>query len=508
MSSNSRTQNFEKNVVFSIISQFTKIFLLFVNRIIFTRILGAEYLGINGLFSNVLSILSLADLGIATAMMYSLYRPLAEDDKNKITQYMNFFRKIYNLIAVVIAIIGIAIIPFLKYIVNLPQDMPHIYIYYILLLVNTVMSYLFVYQTTLITADQKQFVINKYDIIFQYILFILQIIVLVVSKNYILYLLVNIIITLLCNILKVKKTREYYPYITQNKHANLPAKEKKEVYENISSTFLYKIGHVIQENTDNILISMFVGTIIVGYYSNYLIIVSSIVGFLGLVFTSLKASLGNYVVEKDITEQLKMFNILDTINYWLVGFCTICFFNLIPDFIKIAFGEEYVLKLSVLILVIVNFYITNIKQTIWAYRETTGVFKKTKNITLVTSILNVVFSIVLGKLYGLNGIIGATILSKIIYSWWREPIILFGEYFKTSAKQYFVKYIIRMGIVCIVLFVTMYISNIVIFNNVYVEFIYKMLISVFIPSLCFIVIYRKSDAMELIKNKLIKGDIK
>jgi len=404
----------------------------------------------------------------------------------------------------IVTIVGIVLMPFLKYLINLPENIPNIYLYYILLLSNTVMSYLFVYQTTLIVADQKQYIINKYDIVFQYILFIVQLIILMLTKNFALYLLSNVLCTFICNLLKVRKTKQYYPYLKDNKSLSLPKSERKKIFGNLSSLFFYKIGSVIQSNTDNILISIFVGTIVVGYYSNYNTIIISIAAFITMIFTSIKASLGNFIVQKERENQLKMFNILETINFWLVGFCSICFINLIPDFILICFGKEYVLDFSLLIFVVLNFYTSNIRQTLWAYRETTGLFKKTKYITIVTSSLNLILSIIFGKIYGLTGIIGATVLSRMIYAWWREPLILFRSYFNTSPKVYFYNYLTRLCIVFIISFLTLYISNFINFNNLYLSFICKMIFSSFVTIISFVIIYRNSETMRFIEAKILK----
>ena len=198
----SRTKNAEKNVVTAIFLQLLKIVLAFVNRIIFVRIMGASMLGINGLFSNVLSVLSLADLGMYTVMMYSLYQPLAKRDSEKIAAYVRLFNKIYTIIAIIVGIAGIAIIPFLKNIINLPQDIQDIYIYYLLMLANVIIGYLFIYRTTLLQADQKSYVLDRVDMVMQVILFVFQITILMIAKSYIFYLVASVLSTFVGNLLK------------------------------------------------------------------------------------------------------------------------------------------------------------------------------------------------------------------------------------------------------------------------------------------------------------------
>ncbi len=500
----SRIKKTSINIISAFLLQFVKIALVFISRIIFVRILGASYLGVNGLFSNILGILSLADLGMATALMYCLYEPLAKNDELTIKKYMNYFKKVYNFIAIAVAIVGVSLLPFLKYLVNLPTDMPNIYLYYILLLLNSVISYLFVYKTTLISADQKMYLINKYDTIFQFILFFLQTVILLITKSFTFYLVVNIICSFICNILKVKKTEEVYPFLKSKEKAELDNNEKKSIFKNLSSLFFYKLGSIIQNNTDNILISIFVGTITVGYYSNYTTIIAAITTFLTLIFTSLKASIGNYNVKESKENQLKLFNIFEVYNFWIVGFCTICFIILIPDFIRICFGEEYVLSFGLLICVSLNFYTSNIRQVIWSYRETTGIFNKTKYITIITALINIVLSLILGQFYGLIGIVGATVIARLMYAWWREPQILFGCYFKSSPKSYYISYIKRIVLCTIMIVVISLVCNLVNISNIYINFIVKGIICCILSAVIFYIIYCKSEAMRYLKNNILR----
>lgn len=502
--SQSRIKNTSRNFIYAVILQIVKIALMFIVRIVFVYKLGEEYLGVNGLFTNVIGILSLADLGITTALMYSLYKPLAENNEQKIKEYIAYFRKVYYVIALIITVLGLAIIPFLKYLVNLPSEMPDIYLYYILLLANSIISYLFIYKTTLLSADQKMYIINRYDIIFQFILSIMQIVVLVFWKSFIGYLVSNIVCTILSNIVKAKKTDEIYPYLKQNSQTTLSKQERKQIFSNLFSLSFYKIGGIIQTNTDSIITSIFVGTVAVGYYSNYSTIILSVTTFLTMVFTSLKASVGNYLVFKKEEEQLKLFNMLEVYNYWLVAFCSICFIVLIPDFINICFGEDYILSFAVLIWAVLNFYTSNIRQSLWTYRETMGVFKKTKYVTIITAIINIGLSILLGYFFGLAGIIAATVIARMIYAWWKEPLVIYKDYFKSSSMPYFITYIKRLTLLFGITAIVYLLANIISVDNIYIQFLLKCLICIIIPSIIFFIIYKNSEALSYLKSNLLK----
>lgn len=500
-----RTVKAKKNIISTLMQNILNILLTFVSRIIFVRILDAGYLGINGLFSNVLNILSLADLGMGTAMMYRLYKPLAEDDIEKISALISFFRKIYLIIAMIIFLLGLAVIPFLDYIVKLDNPIPGLKVYYLIALLNVVISYLFVYRTTLLTADQKGYILNKYIMLFKCITFIAQTIVLIVFKNYYMYLLVALIISFLSNLFQNFIALKNYPFL-KGKACNLDIKEKRQIGIDVKATFLYKISATIQGNTDNIMISIFVGTVFVGYYSNYLMIVTAVISIITLIFNSLKASIGNMIASDDtsLSKKYFLYNSFELINFWIVGFCSICFLCLFQDFIQLFFGNQYMLEFSVVIVMILNFYTNHIRQTIWAFRETTGLFYETRYITAVTAVINIFLSLILGYYFGMKGIIAATAIARMLYAWWKEPMILFKKFFKKSSKEYYIKYIKRIVLCAITYFVTIYMCNLIHTNNMYIEFICHIIMCLIIPNIIFLICYFRTLEFKYIVSKLIR----
>lgn len=282
--------NATKNVLSSVVQSIVNIVINLLSRVIFVRILNESYLGINGLFSNILNILSIADLGLGTAMMFHLYKPIAENNIQKIQELVVFFRKIYLYIAMAILVIGLFLVPFLKRIINLEEEIPFLHGYYILALLNVVISYLFVYRTILIIADQKNYLLNRCINIFKIITFVFQAIVLILFKQYFLYLLVALFTSLICNLWQNKIALQLYPYLKEV-NITLPSEDRKKIFIDIKALFLYRISGVIQSNTDSILTSIFVGTVFVGYYSNYVLLITVIVGVLTLIFNNVKASI-------------------------------------------------------------------------------------------------------------------------------------------------------------------------------------------------------------------------
>lgn len=459
----------------------------FFSQMIFVRTLGEDYLGINGLFTNILSILCLADLGMNTVMLYSLYQPLADHNTEKIAALVKYFKKMYGCVAAVILAVGLICIPFLDFIVKTDQPVENLELYYLLFLLKTVVSYLFVYRTTLLIADQKQYMLKRYEIIFELIKFICQTTVLIFRRNYVMYLAIEIITVGLMNYTGNRKVCEIYPYTRKQRgrteNDSISDVEKREIIVNLKALFAYRIGSAIQGNTDAILISVFVGTVEVGYYSNYMLVVTALVNILSLLYGSIKATLGNFIVTyKSAEARYEVFEVLEKVCFWLVSFCSICFWVLMQDFIGIAFGSDYLLGKLTLVLIVTNFYTSNIRQNIWAYRETMGFFHKTRYITIVTSTMNVILSLAGGYIWGINGIIAATIVARLLYALWKEPLILYREGFKKSASIYYRRYMIDAVLTCAVGVLTSLIAWNIPITNIYSKFVCECFICLVIPN--------------------------
>jgi len=503
----SRVDKIKVNVKTSLYLRAISIIVAFCSRIIFVRVLGADYLGVYGLFANVLGVLSLAEMGIYTTLMYSLYKPLADNDKDKIRAIIQYFKKLYLIIAVTITVLGLLILPFIDKIINLDKNLPNMKLCYVILLCDSVVSYLYAYREALLNADEKQYVKNIYNIIFQVIIFIGKTIVLFATKNYVLYLATEVIILFISNLVKNRAVLRLYPYLTDEKSSSkLDKEEKKKIFINLKASFFYKFGTIIQDNTDNILISIYAGTVVVGYYSNYTTFIMHLNTVIAMLFASITASIGHMIASKETSSKQEyfVFEVMDRISFFIVAFSSICMMCLVPDCIRICFGEEYVLGIKPLLLAVVGFYTNEIRQSIWVYRETTGLFDKTKYITLVTALLNIGFSIILGRHYGLYGILFATILSRMLYAWWAEPRILYKSYFKKSVSNYYIRYIQNVIICVIIGFINIKICSFIGFENIYIKFLLKIIVCITITILSFILIFYRTKEFKYIYEKLVK----
>ena len=501
MNEKSRTENSIRNVISGICSQIFILIITFLSRTLFIKILGSEYLGINGLYSNILTILSLAELGIGNVTVFYLYKPIKENDKETIVKYINFYRKIYIIIACTILTVGLCLIPLLDKIVESSLDKTELIIYYVLFLLNTVFSYIGIYKSVVFETDQKSYVKNIAKTEFSIIQNILQLICIWIFKNYYIYLIIQISCTLGNNLYLQAKAQKMYPFL--NGKGTLEKSKKMELLKSVKETFLYKLGEVLLNSTDYLLISIMLGTIVVGYYSNYSMIISAVSLIITTIATSISASVGNLNAQENQTQNHKVFLIL----VYLFNIISIIgmtgFFIVINDFITIWIGEQYLLSVDVILIIAVSFYVANSQAPLWMYREALGLFKEVKVIGLIAAITNLVLSIILGKIMGLAGILLATPIAKLLTSSVIEPIIIYKKNFKVSVKPYFIKQIKYVIIAVISLVANIYICNYIQLENIYKNLILKGLISGTLSTVICVISTIKTEELNEIKGIIL-----
>ncbi len=497
----SRIHNSTLNISVGLIYKIMVLVLNFVSRSIFITVLGIDYLGLNGLFTNILSVLSLAEMGVGTALIYSMYKPLAENDKTKLAALINYYKSIYIKIGIIVTVLGIAMIPFLDIILKLDKPIDNLKLYYILFLLNSVVSYFFVYRTSIVIADQKDYKLKIYQMIFSVIQVIGQIIILLTTKNYVLYLCIQIICGILVNVVSARQASKLYPYIKDN--YKLEKDEKVAIWTNIKSFLYYRVGGVILNNTDNILISIIVSTSMVGFYSNYNMIIVQVAGFTSIIFSSLQASFGNLNSESNVEKSYNIFEAVNLLSFWIYGFCSVCFIVLFQDFIVLWIGDKFLLDKSVVIAAVCTFYLQGMLYPIWLYRETTGLFKYTKYTMVYASIINLVLSIVLGLKFELAGILFATVIARICTNIWFEPLKLHQIFFEKSSRGYFTKQIVNLLLLVIIITITEIISNCFILSNDIFNFILKLILCIIIPNIVFFIVFRKSREFKYICDRTL-----
>lgn len=496
----SRTEYAKLNIMYGYLRKVVLTFLEFFSRVIFIDTLGEEILGVNGVFINILQVLSLTELGIGNVVLYSFYQPLAVGDKCKLKSLILFYKKIYHKIAFAVLIIGIAIIPFLHNIINLHKEIPNLYIIYFLFLSNTIFSYFFIYKNSLLKADQKGYMVTKIEIPLIIIKIIIQILSLKLYSSFIIYLLIDNIMTLIINYSISKKVNKEYSYIN-DRYEELNSQEQKEIKNTIKSSFIYKVSGVILNSTDNILVSMIIGTGVVGYLVNYKTIYVGIASFYTVLFTSLTASIGNLIETSDVEHRFKIFNVLLLISSWLGIVLSSCFFILADSFIALWIGEKYILDTSVVLCISITIFMSCVLHPIFIYREAMGLYKKVKYVMLLAAIVNIILSIILGKIFGLVGILLGTIIATLITYVWYEPIVLYNDCFSSDSKGYFRGRIKDCVFFIILILILLHIKDLI-YADSWIMWIIKA-VSLFIVAniYCFIV-YKNTKEFALIKNRI------
>lgn len=442
-----RTANTARNFTAEIINQGLQVVLDFVSRTFFIYFLGEEMLGINGLYANVLELLSLADLGINTAMMYSFYKPIADGDNEKISALVKYYRRIYYIIAAAVFAVGLALMPFLKLIINLENPIDNVYLYYFIFLVGTASSYMFVHLTTLITASQKGSVISSITMRVNIIRTALQIAGLLLFKSYLVFIIIFVLFRIANNFAAALKARKMFPQL--GGPGELSKDEKGSIFKNLKSVVIYKFSALAMNATDNILISMLLGTAVVGLYSNYVMLTNKITAFVYILFSSVSASIGNLIVTEGSKKKYDIFECMQTISFVVCGVVSVCFCVIVNDFINVWLGEEYALSTLTIIAITFNLYLSCVLQPLWTYRETTALYLKTKYIMLAAAVINIALSVIMGKQIGLAGILFASAIARLATYVWYEPILLFKTYFERSSKSYFISIISNFLLLCV-----------------------------------------------------------
>ena len=502
--SQSRVQKSIYNMITGVIGQVIVLVTGFVVRTVFIYSLGSTYLGVSGLFSNILNILSLAELGIGQAIIFSLYKPIAKHDENKICSLMKLYRKVYHALFWIVLVLGVIALPILPFIINDIEMIPNIRIIYVMYVFNSASSYLFIYKNAFLTANQQNYISTLISYAFSFGTSLIQIILLLICKNYLLYLGVQILSTIMNNIVVAHKVDKLYPFLRRKNIPKLDKEELNHIKNNVKALVIYKIGTLSLNSTDNILISKFVGIATVGLYSNYLLISQSITGFLSTIFNNLTASIGNLNTSESKERQQFMFNVINLATFWLYGVVAICIYNLIDPFVgECWLGESYVLGNSSSFIIAFNIYIGGMLFAPFNYRQTMGLFVEGKIRPIVSAIENVIVSIVLGKYFGLNGILWGTAITRLTTNAWYDPYIVCKKGLNINPFKYFMDSIIKL----VVLFFTgafcSRVTNFILVNGIKGWLIKTTIILVLCNLVFFCVYYRTKEfkyLLNVVKN--------
>lgn len=503
MEQNSRIKNTAKNIGIACTTQTITLLLMFVSRTFFVDLLGNDYLSCEGLFSNILTVLSFSELGIGSAIIYSLYDPIAHDDKETIGKWMNLFSVAYKRIAIVITIVGLCVVPFLEYIISeLPDIEEEISTLYVLYLLNTVASYIWGCKRSFLIAYQKNYIVLLVQQITTIIRVVVQIILLYYTHDYVGYLIIAIICTLISNIISTLIANKKYSWLRNYCHLKLNQKEKQEFFFNVRAILQYKLGSVILSGTDNILISVCLKTSYVGLCSNYNLVLNAVNTIVNQACSGIQATIGNYNILSKRENKYKLFEQLFFVSFWIFGYTTVCLSILLTPFIgDLWLGETYILSADVVLALCSTFYVSLINTIPSMYRTTMGYFNETKSCPIYAAILNIFFSIILSKIIGLSGIFIATGLSRLVTYNLMDAFYVYKKGFNISPLLYYRK--LFLYTLCLI---GVYIVNLVVISLISPKgicgFIMKLILCTLVTNGLFFVLFFRTKVFKDISQRL------
>lgn len=423
-----------------IIEQLFNYGMAFIYRTVFLSVLSKSYLGLSGLFTNVLQVFSLAELGIGAVIAFRMYAPVKEQDIYKCSQLLSFYKSIYRIISLIILAIGLLFFPFLDFIIKDPGEIPadiNIYLIYGMFVFQNVSSYFFIYYQSLLTADQKGYVISTANTVSTAMSYILRIVLLLITKNYTLVLCIGIVFNVIYNFVLGQYIKHAYSEIVNLKTEKLSREEKKQIFIDTGSLMCHKVGYTVVNSTDSILISKFIGIGVVGLYSNYSMIATAIDVFINKLFGSFVPTIGRYLLDNSEDEAYLAYRRMRFLNFWVASFCTVSLYVLIDPFVILWLGESFLLDRSTVIIISANIFLNSSRVINVSFVNASGLFVRDRIRPLIQAALNLIFSVIFVKLMGIGGIFLGTVLSMLLTVWWREGFIIYGGIFKRSVKEYF-----------------------------------------------------------------------
>ena len=506
-----RTKNATRNIFFGLILKIYQIVIPFVMRTAIIYLMGIKYAGLNSLFTSVLQVLNLAELGVGSAMIYSMYKPIAEDDSKTICALMKLYRTFYRAIGLVIAVVGGALTPFIPHLINkdVPDDI-NIYILYLLNLAATVLSYwLFSYKNSILQAHQRTDVVSKVTLATNTVQYGLQLFVLWYFRNYYYFVIVLLFTQAATNIVTAYFANKLYP--DYKPKGQVEKDTVKQITGRIRDLFTSKIGSVIYDSADTIVISAFLGLTVLAVYQNYYFILNSITGMIAVIFSACTAGIGNSIVVETKEKNFNDFKKFTFIICWIAGFCATCLLNLYQPFVEIWVGKDYMMEMFAVICLVVYFFVRQINSLFNLYKDASGMWHEDRFRPLVTALTNLILNIILVQFIGIYGVIFSTVIAVVFVG---MPWLLHNLFTYIFEKKYFWTYMKKLFVYCLVIVISCILTNVIcnfVDGNLWKVLVIRGLICLITTNVLYLIVYNSTveyaEAIQLV-NKMTKGKIK
>ncbi|MCR5405071.1 MAG: polysaccharide biosynthesis protein [Butyrivibrio sp.] len=501
-----RVQSATRNIAFGYVGQIATAVMSFILRTIFIRYLSEQLLGVNSLYSNILSLLNMAELGIGTALNFSLYGPVARGEKETIKSYMQMYRKAYHAIACVVAAMGLALAPFLKYLVKEPGDITvrDLTLYYLIFLFNTVSSYFVAYKYSLVNAEQKNYIQTNINTITKVCVVFVQILVVVLTKNFYLYLLSDAAIQLIQKVYVSRYLDRLYPYLKEKDVEPLSKEATDEVWSKTKALVFHKVGDVARLQTDAIIISSFIEVAMAGVVDNYNLVINSVSNFVNIIFNSVISSFGNLIATESKEKQFAMFRVYRFFASWIYGFSCVGYMVLLTPLIRLWLGDAWILSSAAVYCILIDYYFKGDRIVLSNYKTAAGVFEPDKYLALIQGAVNLIISIWLVQTpLGITGVYIGTIVSGLIANI-TKPVIIYRTCFDRNALGYFVdtaKYLVSL---IAVLFCCQFISSKLLAQLNIINFVLMAVIITVIFNGVYLALYGRTEEFKYLYGTISK----
>jgi O-antigen/teichoic acid export membrane protein len=491
-----------KNVSYNLISFCILAVMTFISRKFFIKYLTLDIAGLQSIFSNVLSFLNLAELGIGSAVIFSLYKPIADNNMVEIKGILDLFKKFYRNSGLVILTCGIIVSFFLEHLVKNQIDINKVRLYFIIYLLNTVFTYFFTHKYCLLIVNEENHVISKVDIIVKLVKNILQIIILILLKSYMSYLLLEISFNLMGYAIINLIIRKKYGWLNNTKGV-ISNSIKFNIVKNIKALFYHQLGGFVVFGTDNLVIAYFMDLKTVGLYGNYYLLINFFIVITGTVFTSIIASIGNLLIEKDVDSSYEVFKKIFFVNFLLSSFLTIALYNNIDKFIYLWLGKDFLINKLTIIVLLINFYLTTMKNCVDAFKRAAGIYHNDRLAPLAEAIINLVCSIILVQLIGLPGVFIGTLISNLTIGFWIKPYMVYKYIFKRTSSNYYKEYVKYALSGVLILFITNFIINLIVYKINIFSFLISCSLCITISIVMYFILFRKAEEYKYFKRILL-----
>lgn len=516
MAKKSRTVNTVLNASAGILTKVVGILSGFIMRTVFIHTIGIAYTGVSSLFTDILTILSFSELGISSAITYALYKPVAEEDHRRTAMLMNFYRKAYRIVAAVVLGAGLCLVPFLHILVpagKIDESNPvirdqivgQLTLIYILYLVNSAVSYLFIYKSSLLTAHQEQRYASRVRIIISIVRLAVECVILFAFADYtwcfIVYLVAGIILTRTENVLISRTADRRYPQLEEYRDETLPKEERQRIFKDVRALMIYKLSTTINSGLDSVVISAMFGSIWVAYVSNYRLVTTRLQALLNQFYNSVTPSVGNLAAKSDPQRQHTTFRTLFFLSFWLLCFCCTSLVVLLNPFVELWLGAEYVKSQLLVAVLIFSVYLSSSTHPISSFRTSNGLFTQGRFRPVCMLVINVALSILLawwlGGRYGAEwGIIGiklATCISSLLTLQWYDPWLVYREVFKRPVSSYFRTFIYYTLVAVGCAALTWWLGSLLPEMNTFLRFFILCVLCAIIPNGAVVLLFRKTE---------------